>query len=91
MANSESNVSAEAVEFASIALASLTEAVRRALVEHKRRGERVPAWNGSRVVWVDPGEHLHKFPACRSKFSVAKGAEQVVAADVPTASRSPRG
>ena len=62
MSNSELDEQAMAREFSAVALASLTEAVRRALLDHQHLGEKVPAWIGDRVVWVDPGQHLHKFP-----------------------------
>ena len=54
-------------EFTAVALESLTEAVRRALIEHMRHGRKVPEWNGSAVVWVDPGQHLHTFPVPRER------------------------
>jgi len=71
VSSTESSDRAAAAEFTAVALESLTEAVRRALTEHMRRGEKVPEWNGSAVVWVEPGEHLHEFPVRHAAESLA--------------------
>ena len=91
MSNTESTETSEIAEFAAVALESLTEAVRRALTGHMRRGELVPEWNGFTVVWVEPGKHLHEFPVFQSGGPAAIGVERIVPADTPTASRLERG
>jgi len=78
-------------EFTAVTLESLTEAVRRTLIEHMRREQKVPEWNGSAVVWVDPGKHLHTFPESHGADSEAIGVERIVPADAPPASRLDRG
>ena len=88
MSSSDLSDKSSSAEFAAVALEALTEAVRRALVEHMRRGQKVPEWNGSAVVWVDPGQHLHTFPVPRGANSKKIDIEE---ADVPTASHLERG
>ena len=88
MSGTDLSEKSSVAEFTKVALESLTEAVRRALVEHMRRGQKVPEWNGSAVVWVDPGQHLHTFPVRRGANSKTIDVEKT---DIPIASHLERG
>ena len=52
-------------EFAEIALKSLQEGVRRALVEHEQHGLLVPDLSNSEIEWVSPGAKLSLYPKPR--------------------------
>ena len=80
MARPELSVEHKNAEFAGLAVKSLQEAVRRALVGHDQRGHLVPAWRGGNVEWVAPGEILGQYPA-EEQDGAAADAEQSAAAD----------
>lgn len=86
MARPESSIERENAEFAALALESLQEAVRRALVDHGQRGHLVPAWRAVKVEWVAPGEILSQYSA-HGQSGAAADAEQGAAADGQPASR----
>lgn len=75
MSRRESSVDRESIEFTDVALESLQESVRRALLDHQRRGFLVPVWSTDTVEWVTPSESLALYPAPRRKGRVGK-AEQ---------------
>lgn len=76
-------------EFAALALKSLVEGVRRALIDHEQRGQLVAGWSMTNVEWVAPGESLSLYPAGRDgdRSGAAENAERGAATDRQTASR----
>ena len=65
MPEPESPVDLENAQFAEIALESLREGVRRALLDHQRRGQMVPVWSAGTIKWVAPAESLALHPVPR--------------------------
>ncbi len=86
MVRPKSSIERENAKFAALALESLQEAVRRALVDHDKRGHLVPTWRALNVEWVTPKEILSQYSAHR-RSGAAADAEQGTAADGQPASR----
>lgn len=63
MSKPEPSMERENAEFAALALKSLAEGVRRALIDHEQRGLLVAGWSMTNVEWVAPGESLSLYPA----------------------------
>ena len=81
MPKPDTSVERQNEEFAALAVESLQEGVRRALIEHERRGCLVPGWSNAQIEWVSPGEKLNLYPVSARDSSGALAAEQGAAAD----------
>jgi hypothetical protein len=90
MSKPDPTMERENAEFAALALKSLAEGVRRALIEHEQRGQLVAGWSMANVEWVAPGESLSLYPA-GDRSGAAANAVQGGATDGQTPSRLARG
>jgi len=76
MAKSNASIDRENAEFSELALKSLKEGVRRALVDHERRGLLVPGLNQDQIEWISPREKLNLYPAPKQTRTKTQAAEQ---------------
>lgn len=81
MSKSDVSVEHESAEFAALALESLQEGVRRALIDHERRGFLVPSLCQAQIEWVLPSEKLSLYPAAKQRLGETQDAEQGASAD----------
>jgi hypothetical protein len=76
MAESNASIDRESAEFAELALNSLKESVRQALIEHERLGLLVPGLNQDQSEWISPTEKLDLYPAPKQTRTKAQATEQ---------------
>jgi hypothetical protein len=76
MAKTEAAIDHENAEFAELALKSLKEGVRRALIDHERRGFLVPGLHQDKIEWISPRERLSLYPAPERTRTQTQDAEQ---------------